>query len=128
MLPLQGTWVHSLVKELRSRMPGNTAKKLFKFFFNEINKNKAKKKVRLPIEIHTSVHMTGKLLHAKSLQSCLTLVTPWTVACQAPLSMGFSRQEYWSELPFPTLGDLPDPRDQTYISYVSCIGWWVLYH
>ena len=31
-------------------------------------------------------------------------VTPWTVACQAPLSMGFSRQEYWSELPFPSLG------------------------
>ena len=39
----------------------------------------------------------------------LTLVTPWTVACQAPLSMGFSRQEYWSGLPFPSPGDLPDP-------------------
>ena len=37
---------------------------------------------------------------AKPLQSCLTLETPWTVACQAPLSMGFSRQEYWSGLPF----------------------------
>ena len=37
------------------------------------------------------------------------LVTPWTVARQAPLSMGFSRQEYWSELPFPSSGDLPDP-------------------
>ena len=36
-------------------------------------------------------------------------VTPWTEACQAPLSMGFSRQEYWSELPFPSPGDLPDP-------------------
>ena len=35
---------------------------------------------------------------------------PWTVAHQAPLSMGFSRQEYWSGLPFPTPGDLPDPR------------------
>ena len=35
--------------------------------------------------------------------------TPWTVACQAPLSMGFSRQEYWSELPFPPPGDLPNP-------------------
>ena len=34
---------------------------------------------------------------------------PWTVACQAPLSMGFSRQEYWSGLPFPSPGDLPDP-------------------
>ena len=36
-------------------------------------------------------------------------VTPWTVAHQAPLSMGFSRQEYWSGLPFPSPGDLPDP-------------------
>ena len=36
-------------------------------------------------------------------------VTLWTVACQAALSMGFSRQEYWSRLPFPTPGDLPDP-------------------
>ena len=35
--------------------------------------------------------------------------TPWTVACQAPLSMGFPRQEYWSGLPFPSPGDLPDP-------------------
>ena len=38
-----------------------------------------------------------------------SFVTPWTVAHQAPLSMGFSRQEYWSGLPFPSPGDLPDP-------------------
>ena len=42
-------------------------------------------------------------------QSCPTLATPWTLACQAPLSMGFSRQEYWSGLPCPPPGDLPDP-------------------
>ena len=36
-------------------------------------------------------------------------MTPWTVACQAPLSMGFPRQEYWSGLPFPSPGDIPDP-------------------
>ena len=41
-------------------------------------------------------------------QSYLTAI-PWAVACQAPLSMGFSRQEYWSGLPFPSPGDLPDP-------------------
>ena len=35
--------------------------------------------------------------------------TPWTVACQAPTSMGFSRPEYWSGLSFPSPGDLPDP-------------------
>ena len=41
--------------------------------------------------------------------SCLTPATLWTVACQAPLSMGFSRQEYWSGFPFPPPEDLPDP-------------------
>ena len=40
-------------------------------------------------------------------QSCLTLATPWTVTCQAPLSVGVSRQEYWSELPFPPPGVFP---------------------
>ena len=42
-------------------------------------------------------------------QSCPTLVTPWTIAHQASLSIGFSRPEYWSGLPFPTPGNLPDP-------------------
>ena len=42
-------------------------------------------------------------------KSCLTLATPQTVVWQAPLSMGFSRQEYWSGLPFPSPGDLPHP-------------------
>ena len=42
-------------------------------------------------------------------QSCPTLCDPWTVAHQAPLSTGFARQEYWSGLPFPSPGDLPDP-------------------
>ena len=41
-------------------------------------------------------------------QLCL-FVTPWTAARQAPPSMGFSRQEYWSGLPFPPPGDLPNP-------------------
>ena len=42
-------------------------------------------------------------------QSCPTLATTWTAARQAPLSMGFSRQESWSGLPFPTPGDHPKP-------------------
>ena len=46
-------------------------------------------------------------------------VTLWTVACQSPLSMGFSRQEYWSGLQFPSPGDLPDPGIPT---QVSCIA------
>ena len=50
--------------------------------------------------------------------------TPRTIAHQAPLSMEFSRQEYRSGLPFPSLGDLPDPG----IDSVSYIGKWILYH
>ena len=38
-----------------------------------------------------------------------SLGPPWAVDCQSPLSMEFSRQEYWTELPFPSPGDLPDP-------------------
>ena len=41
-------------------------------------------------------------------QLCPTLNDPWTVDCQGPLFLGFPRQEYWSGLPFPTPGDLPD--------------------
>ena len=43
----------------------------------------------------------------KSLSRVRLFATPWTVAYQAPPSMGFSRQEYWSGLPFPSPGDLP---------------------
>ena len=52
-----------------------------------------------------------------------SFVTPWTIACQAPLSMGFSRQEYWSGLPFPSPGDLPDSGIKpACVSSVSHIG------
>ena len=46
----------------------------------------------------------------KSLSHVGLFKTAWTVACQAVLSMKFSRQEYWRGLPFPSPGDLPDPR------------------
>ena len=48
----------------------------------------------------------------KSLSHVQLSWTPWTVACQAPAFMGFSRQEYWSGLPFPSPGDLPNPGIQ----------------
>ena len=52
--------------------------------------------------------------------------TLWTIVYQAPLSMGFSRQEYWSRLPRP--GGSFRPRDRTHISFVSCISRPVLYN
>ena len=61
--------------------------------------------------------------------SCVWLfVAPWTVAQQTPLSMGLSRQEYWSGLPFPTLGESSQPRDWTHVSCASCIVQWILYY
>ena len=57
-------------------------------------------------------------------QSRLTFATPWTVAGQAPLSIGFPREEYWSALPFATQG-ISQHRDQTCI---FCIGRQILYH
>ena len=49
-----------------------------------------------------------KVLVIRTLSHVRLLVTPWTTAHQAPLSMKFSRQEYWSWLPFPSPGDCPD--------------------
>ena len=57
----------------------------------------------------TSSSFIIRLLPAQSLNPVQLFVTPWTVAHQVPLSVGFSRQEYWSGLPFPSPGDLPHP-------------------
>ena len=54
----------------------------------------------------------------KSLSRVQLFVTPWIVAYQGPLSMGFSRQEYWSGLPFPSPRDLPDPGMRTQVSHI----------
>ena len=66
--------------------------------------------MKAPLFIHSLINSEVWLLHKVKLLSHFRLfATPWTVACQAPLSMGFSIQEYWSGLPFPPPGDLPDP-------------------
>ena len=56
-----------------------------------------------------SYRMWQERKKGKSLSRVWLFVTPWAVDYQAPLSMEFSRQEYWSGLPFPSPGDLPDP-------------------
>ena len=69
----------------------------------------ALKHIHIPKEFPVTVIVFLSLVCAQSL-SCVQLsVTPWTIADQAPLSMGFPRQEYWSGLPFPPPGDLPNP-------------------
>ena len=52
----------------------------------------------------------NRALCSQSLSHVRLFATPWSVAWQAPLSMGFSRQEYWRGLPYPPLGDLPNPE------------------
>ena len=60
-------------------------------------------------EQYPVINNSGEEYEVKSLSRIRLFATPWTVAYQAPLSMGFSRQEYWSGLPFPSPGDLPYP-------------------
>ena len=55
------------------------------------------------------LNSVGCLAVVQSLGSVQLFLTPWTVAPQAPLSVEFSRQEYWTRLPFPTPGDFPHP-------------------
>ena len=66
----------------------------------------------------------GVCMHIPSLSSVWLFATPWTVAPQTPLSMEFPRQEYWSGLPFPTLGDPPDSG----IDPASLVSSVYLYH
>ena len=69
-----------------------------------------KAKVRLKLKYWRGEELVERVkVKVKSLSHVRLFATPWTVAYQAPPSMGFSRQEYWSGLPFPSSRDLPDP-------------------
>ena len=63
---------------------------------------------RLGIQLSIFLSVAVKV-KVKSLSRIRLFATPWTIAYQAPLSMEFSREEYWSGLPFPSQGELPDP-------------------
>ena len=65
--------------------------------------------------------VTLATIRAQSLSRVQLFVTPWTVTCQAPLSMGFSRQEYWRGLPCPSPGHLPSPGIEPTL---SCLLHW----
>ena len=62
-------------------------------------------------------------MHACILSHVQLFATPWTIVCQASLSMGFSRQEYWSELPFSPPEDLPDPGIEPTSPPSSALTW-----
>ena len=65
--------------------------------------------IRFPVINYPEPETLKTLTVVQSLLCSTHLVTPWTVARQAPLSMGFPKQEFWSGLPFSSSGDLPDP-------------------
>ena len=74
---------------------------------------------------HTHMHTNITL---RLLSRIPLFATLWTGACQALLSLGLPRQEYWSGLPRPPPGESSRPRDRTHVYYVSCVSGWVLYH
>ena len=65
--------------------------------------------IQMPTASASTHTIMPMCLSAKLLSHVQLFETPWTVACQALLSMGLPRQEYWSGLPFPSPGELPDP-------------------
>ena len=86
----------------------------------------SKQRLKIVCSVHPYTCMLSHFSHVQF------FVTRLTVACQAPLSMGFSRQEYWSGLPCPPPGDLPDPgiepgQDRIRDSCISCTGRQILY-
>ena len=84
--------------------------KLYNQFLVEL---KVEKKLALQICLYSPYNLELSVKKKRnmlcSISHVLLCVTPWTAACQAPLSMGFPRKEYWSGFPFPTLGDFPNP-------------------
>lgn len=77
-------------------------------WYSHCGKQSAPQKAKHRVICDPEVLLLGLCMHAH-LPSCVQpFATPWSVVCQASLLMEFSRQDYWSQMPFPTLGDLPD--------------------
>ena len=112
-----GSRVQSLMRELRFLMPQGITRKV------NLQTNKSKQTNPISNKIKVLKITGGVCARVLSHFSRVWLVTTLrTVAHQAPLPMGFSRQEHWSGLPCPSLGDLPDPGIESASHYVSCIG------
>ena len=111
-----GSW---FLLETLPEMPYNS-KYMLTYFSSTFNF------VMLPLSMTIYMHVVVLVL---SHFSCVRLfATLWTVASQPPLSMGFSRQEYWSGLPCPPSGHLTDPGVEPPFLTVFCFGRRVLYH
>ena len=76
---------------------------------------------------HNLTSTPHQCVHARSL-SHVQLCNPIDCSPSGSSVQGIFQEEYWSELPFPTAGDSPQPRDQTHISYIFCIGRQILHY
>ena len=94
---------------------------------NAEGSNGPPKSGKSPSSTPSSKHAVNPLCVLSHFSHVWLFATLSTVTCQAPLSMGFPRQEYWSGLLCPPPGGCSQSRDRTPISYVSCIDRWVLY-
>ena len=97
---------------LTSRQPTTTSSSISTTFCRK-NTSTTRRKQKMPskssVNPKTGIFTLQECMCVQSLSCVCFLATPWTVAHQTSLSMGFSRQEYWSRLPLPPPGDLPDP-------------------
>ena len=98
--------------------------------WGQVHVRKGEGKVNIELQNHLHSYISEmQCVHACQVASVMTnSVQLWTEACQAPLSMAFSKQEYWSRLPCPPPGDLPDPEIEPVFLTSTCIKRQVLYH
>ena len=99
-------WRLSLLGALGALIPTYVELGWFDFLFSWLCFKSSRGKI--VSQEQSRATLLWKWVKVKSLSCVLLFATPWTVAYQAPPSIGFSRQEYWSELLFPSPGDLPD--------------------
>ena len=112
VLPVASLWLFYLL-EVKVKMKGSHQSHSF-YGFRDTMHNWVDKHFPLTLSIlipytHLPPPYPIHQVKVKSLSRVRLFASPWTVAYQDPPSMGFSRQEYWSGLPFPSPGDLPDP-------------------
>ena len=102
------SWASCLLLMVSSSLPRVVQFPLFEHCF-KVSSGQQSSLQSSPVQKLLEVEINLRV-KVKSLSHVRLSATPWMVTYQAPQSMGFSRQEYWSGLPFPSAGDLPDPR------------------
>ena len=103
---IDGVWVEQLYRLPKNKNVETIKKHIFR---HSIEQNKFQMLLRTNHLKHTLVHLELRSCACSVISIMSNSVTLWTVAHQAPLPMGFSRQEYWIGLPCPPSGDLPNP-------------------